>query len=444
MILIQNATIINDGTSFLGSLLIVDDKIDTVFKDRVPEEIINKSTVIEATGLYLMPGVIDDQVHFREPGLTHKGDISSESRAAIAGGVTSYMEMPNTNPQTTAIDNWEMKCSMAEGKSYANFAFYLGATNDNLEELKKADSKHLCGIKIFMGSSTGNMLVDNKRTLQSIFAEIDKLIATHCESETIIKTNIEKYKKELGDIIPIKYHPLIRSSEACYRSSAEAIEMADKYQTRLHILHISTAQEMKLFDIKPLEEKKITAEACVHHLWFTDKYYDNLGSKMKWNPAVKTIADRDALRDGLLKNKIDVIATDHAPHTLSEKEGDALTAASGGPLVQHSLQMMLQLVSQGLITKEQVVEKMCHAPSKLFKIKKRGYIKEGYFADLVLIDPKQPYLVTSDNILYKCGWSPMEGQTFSSTIKMTILNGKIAYQNGEVVPSPMGQILEFE
>lgn len=444
MLLISNATVINEGISQKGSVLIKNDRIEAIYIDSVPEHIINQATVIEAEGLYLMPGVIDDQVHFREPGLTYKGDIASESKAAIAGGVTSYMEMPNTNPQTVTMDAWKRKNDLAHQKSFANYAFYLGATNDNLSELKKADSKNLCGIKIFMGSSTGNMLVDNKNTLQRIFAEVDRLIATHCEKESIIRDNIDRYKKEFGEDIPLKYHPLIRSAEACYQSSAEAIELADRYGTRLHVLHLSTAQEMKLFDSKPLIEKRITGEVCVHHLWFTDEDYEHYGTRIKWNPAVKSRTDRDALRAALSQNKLDVVATDHAPHTLKDKEGGALTAASGGPLVQHSLQMMMQLVAEGVYSKEFVVEKMCHAPAQLFGLKHRGFIRKGYFADLVLINPNKPYSVSSDTILYKCGWSPWEGETLSSTIEMTILNGKIVFQNGEVEGQPTGQILEFE
>lgn len=443
MLLIRNATIINEGGSYIGSVLIKNDRIEKIYTNQIPEEICNKSQIIEGKDLYLIPGVIDDQVHFREPGLTHKGDIQSESRAAIAGGVTSYMEMPNTNPQTITIDAWKQKNELAHGRSFANYAFYLGATNDNLAELKKADFKNLCGIKIFMGASTGNMLVDNKKALQAIFAEVDMLIATHCEKESVIRKNIETYTKDFGEDIPIKYHPLIRSAEACYESSAEAIELADRYGSRLHVLHLSTGQEMRLFDSKPLSEKKITGEACVHHLWFTDDDYERLGSHIKWNPAIKTERDRYELRKALLENKLDVVATDHAPHTLKEKEGGALTAASGGPLVQHSLQMMMQLASQNVFSKEQVVEKMCHAPAKLFGVKERGFIREGYFADLVLLNPNKPYTITTDNIISKCGWSPLEGETFSSSIEMTILNGEIVFQDGMVVEKPFGQVLEF-
>ena len=444
MLLIRNATIINEGASNRGSVLIKNDRIDTIFTGIVPSDISNKAQIIEADHLYLMPGVIDDQVHFREPGLAHKGSIQSESRAAIAGGVTSYMEMPNTNPQTITLDAWKRKNEYAQDKSYANYAFYLGATNNNLAELKRADSKHLCGIKVFMGSSTGSMLVDDKKTLQAIFAEIDMLIATHCEKESIIRNNIEVYRKIYGDDIPLKFHPLIRSQEACYQSSAEAVELADKYGSRLHVLHLSTGKEMRLFDAKPLSEKKITGEVCVHHLWFTDKDYSRYDTRIKWNPAVKTEQDRSELRNALLNNKLDVVATDHAPHTLAEKEGGALTAASGGPLVQHSLQMMLQLVGQNVLSKELVVEKMCHAPATLFGVKERGFIREGYFADLVLVNPNSSYTISSKNILYKCGWSPLQGQTLSSTIQTTILNGKVVFDKGEIVGEPSGQVLEFE
>ncbi len=430
MILIHKATIINEGISFTGSVLIENDRISEIYKDEVPSDILNRATVIDAKDKWLLPGVIDDQVHFREPGLTHKGDISSESRAAIAGGVTSFMEMPNTKPQTTTIDLLEQKFELGAEKAYANYSFYMGATNDNIAELKKVNPKEVCGVKVFMGSSTGNMLVDDKKVLQAIFAEVDMLIATHCEKEEIIRENIAKYKAEFGEDVPIQYHPLIRSAEACYRSSAEAVELADKYQTRLHILHLSTEKEISLFDIKPLSEKKITGEVCVHHLWFSDEDYAKYGTRIKWNPSVKTIQDRDALMQGLLKDRLDVIATDHAPHLLEEKQGEALKAASGGPLVQHSLQMMLDLARKGKITKEQVVNKMCHAPATMFKIYNRGYIRKDYFADLVLVNPNKPYTVDQSNILYKCKWSPLEGETLSTTIEKTFLNGKIAFDNG--------------
>jgi len=443
MILIENATIINEGQSMVGSVLLKNDIISEIYTGEVPEEIRNQSTRINAEELWLLPGVIDDQVHFREPGLTHKGDIRSESRAAIAGGVTSYMEMPNTNPQTITIEALENKFALASQKSYANYSFYLGATNDNNAELFKVDSRNVCGIKIFMGSSTGNMLVDNKKALEAIFSETNMLVAVHCEKEEIIRKNIEYYKKLLGEYIPIPYHPLIRSVEACYQSSSEAIELAHKYGTRLHVLHISTEKELSLFENKPLSEKKVTGEACVHHLWFTDEDYEKLGSKIKWNPAVKKKQDRDSLIKAVVENKLDVIATDHAPHLWSEKEGGCLQAASGGPLVQHSLQMMLQLVKQKKITKEKVVEKMCHAPAQLYQINKRGYIRKGYYADLVLINPNKPYTITQKNLRYKCGWSPLENVTFSSTIEKTFLNGELAYTDGEI-KEVRGRALEFD
>lgn len=433
MKLIYNATIVNEGKSFVGSVLIDGQVIKSVFDTTPPHEVLNNSEVIDATGLWLLPGAIDDQVHFREPGLTHKADISTESRAALAGGVTSFMDMPNTKPQTVTIEELDRKYELGAEKSYANYSFYMGATNDNLHELKKVDAKEVCGVKVFMGSSTGNMLVDSRKTLQSIFAEIDMLITTHCEKEEIIRENLARYKAEFGDEdIPLKYHPLIRSAEACYRSSTEAVELADKYGTQLHILHLSTAREVSLFDVKPLGEKRITGEVCVHHLWFTNEDYEKYGSRIKWNPAVKTKADRDGLLRGLLDGHLDVVATDHAPHLWSEKQGGCLKAASGGPLVQHSLLMMLELVKQGKLTKEDVVTKMSHAPAILYKVHKRGYIREGYYADMVLVNPNKSYTITKENILYKCGWSPLEGETMSNSIEKTFLNGDVAYENGNV------------
>lgn len=443
MTLIYNATIINEGQSFTGSVLIENDSIKKIYKENVPDEIRNNSQIVDATGLWLIPGVIDDQVHFREPGLTHKGDIASESRAAIAGGVTSFMEMPNTKPQTTTIEALENKFEIGAEKSFANYSFYLGATNDNLTELKKVNPKEVCGLKVFMGSSTGNMLVDSKKALSAIFAETGMLIATHCEKEEIIRENLAHYKAQFGEDIPLKYHPLIRSAEACYRSSAEAVELADKYQTQLHILHLSTEREISLFENTPLAEKKITGEVCVHHLWFSDEDYAKYGTRIKWNPAVKTAKDRDALMLGLLDNKLDVIATDHAPHLWEEKQGGCLQAASGGPLVQHSLQMMLDLSKKGKITKERVIEKMCHAPAILYRVEKRGYIREGYYADLVLVNPNKPYTINQDNILYKCKWAPLEGETMSTSIEKTFLNGKIAFENG-IVNEIRGMALRFD
>lgn len=444
MILIHKATIINEGKTFVGSVAIENETIAEIFVDDVPERILQQAQVVDARGLYLIPGAIDDQVHFREPGLTHKGDIFSESRAAVAGGVTTYMEMPNTNPQTTTYDALQQKLETASQKSLANYSFYFGATNENVKELVKVDKKHVCGVKVFMGSSTGNMLVDDAKTLQQIFAEVDMLIATHCEKEEIIRDNIDAYKKQFGEDIPIKYHPLIRSEEACYASSAMAVELADKYGSKLHVLHVSTGRELSLFSEAPLQDKKITAEVCVHHLWFTDNDYEKYGARIKWNPAVKTVADRDALRQGLVNGRLDVVATDHAPHLLSEKEGGCLKAASGGPLVQHSLPAMLEMSAQGLFSKELVVEKMCHAPADLYQINKRGYIRKGYFADLVLVNPNKPYVVTKDNILYKCGWSPFEEQTFSHTVEKTFVNGKLAYDNGKILEVGAGSALTFD
>src|SRR5690554_3224967 len=444
MKLIHRATIINEGETFIGSVLIKNNRISQIFRDEVPERLLSECTEIyDAKGLCLLPGVIDDQVHFRDPGLTHKGDISTESRAAVAGGVTSYMEMPNTNPQTVTIEELEKKFEMAANKSVANFSFYLGATNDNITELRKVDKKHVCGVKIFMGSSTGNMLVDNERALQQIFAEVDMLIATHCEKEDIIRDNISFYRKQFGEDIPIKYHPLIRSEEACYQSSAHAIELADRYNSKLHVLHLSTARELSLLSDSPLENKKITAEVCVHHIWFSDEDYEKYGANIKWNPAVKTVNDRDALRDGLLSNRLDVVATDHAPHLIDEKAGGCLKAASGGPLVQHSLQAMLDMVHDGYYSIELVVEKMSHAPARLYSVKDRGFIKEGYFADLVLVDLSEKYRVSKDNILYKCGWSPFEGYTFSSTVKKTFVNGELVFDNGVITDNKYGMALEF-
>ncbi len=445
MILIHKATIINEGSSFTGSLLLEGEKIARIFREDVPEGVIRAcSRVIDARGLYLLPGVIDDQVHFRDPGLTHKGDLFTESRAAVAGGVTSYMEMPNTQPQTITHDALLEKMEMAAGKSAANYSFYLGATNDNIEELRKVDNRQVCGVKVFMGASTGNMLVDNERALQQIFAEVDTLIATHCEDEHIIRANKDRVLKEFGEHIPVGLHPLIRDAEACYRSSAQAIALADQYGSRLHVLHLSTAREMALFSPGPVDGKKITTEVCVHHLWFTDVDYGRLGARIKWNPAIKSRDDREALREALRSGRLDVVATDHAPHLLSEKEGGALQAASGGPLVQHSLQVMLELAKRGLYTNELVVEKMCHAPARLFRVKERGFIREGYYADLVLVDPAATYTVTAENILYKCGWSPFEGESFSCAVQKTFVNGNLVFDNGVITDHLYGKALTFD
>ncbi|MDR0333027.1 MAG: dihydroorotase [Dysgonamonadaceae bacterium] len=444
MKLIHKANIINEGKTFEGSVLIEGERISKIFTEEVSAMLFNQcKQVIDARGFYLIPGVIDTHVHFREPGLTYKGDISTESRAAVTGGITSYMEMPNTVPQTTTIDNLNEKLDIAAEKSVANFSFYLGATNDNIRELKKADKKQVCGIKVFMGASTGNMLVDKMKALQQIFSEVDMLISTHCEKEEIIRKNVEFYKKQFGDNIPIKYHPLIRSAEACYQSSAEVVEMADKYGSRLHVLHLSTEPEMSLFSNMPLADKKITSEACVHHLWFSDNDYKRLGARIKCNPAIKTAEDREALRNALKSGKIDVVATDHAPHLLSEKEGGCLQAASGSPSIQSSLQAMLELANQGVFTKEFVIEKMCHAPAQLYHMKERGFIREGYFADLVLINPNKPQIVATNNILYKCGWSPFEGETFQHKIEKTFVNGNLVFDNGVFEENVFGKALVF-
>ena len=432
MILIKDALLINENTEYIASVLINNDKIEKIYTDElIPEALLKDCEVIDAKGMMLLPGVIDDQVHFRDPGLTYKGDLTTESRAAIAGGVTSFMDMPNTKPQTTTIEELDKKYEHAESCAYANYSFYLGATNDNIAELRKINPKEVCGIKVFMGSSTGNMLVDQKKSLEAIFAEAETLVATHCEKEEIIQANLNFYKEKYGDIdIPIQYHPLIRSAEACYRSSSEAAELASKYNTQLHILHLSTAKEVNIFDAVPLEQKRITGEVCVHHLWFCDEDYAKYGSLIKWNPAIKTKEDQIALLEGLKSGKLDVIATDHAPHLLSEKQGGCLKAASGGPLVQHSLQAMLEMCEQGKITKQQVVQLMCHNPAILYRIDRRGYIREGYYADLVLVK-KEKYTVDTSNILYKCEWSPFQGQTFSYSVDTVLLNGKTAYKNGK-------------
>jgi Dihydroorotase and related cyclic amidohydrolases len=442
--LIRNATIVNEGRTFVGSVLIEDKLIKAVYEGSQVVEITQPYTEIDATGLLLLPGVIDDQVHFRDPGLTHKGDMYTESKAAVAGGVTSYFEMPNTRPQATTLEILEEKYTLASQKSFANYSFLMGVTNDNLDELKKIDPRNVAGVKMFMGSSTGNMLVDNEETLNRVFSEVESLIVTHCEDEQTIQNNIQHYRDLFGEDIPVKCHPLIRSAEACYKSTSYAVELATKHNARLHVFHLSTAKEMSLFSSDvPLKEKRITAEVCVHHLWFSDADYAKYGNRIKWNPAIKSESDRLALIDAVNSNKIDVIATDHAPHLLSEKEGSCLKAASGGPLVQHSLVAMLQLVKQGVFTLEKIVDKMCHAPAELFRIEKRGYIRPGYFADLVLVDTDRPWIVNADNILYKCGWSPFEGTKFDASVLQTWVNGSLVYDNGQFDESVRGQRLLF-
>jgi dihydroorotase len=439
--LICDATIVNEGTRFVGNVLIEHGRISKISSNKIEAA---DATKIDAKGLLLLPGVIDDQVHFREPGLTHKGDIASESRAAAAGGVTSFMEMPNTKPATTTVELLEEKFEIASITSFANYSFYIGATNENLDVIAKIDPKTTCGVKVFMGSSTGNMLVDERKTLEGIFAESPTIVTTHCEDEATIRRNLAEFQTRYGEAIPVEAHPLIRSNEACVRSTDLAISLASKYGSRLHVLHLSTKEEMALLDAKPLAEKKITGEVCVHHLWFSDKDYAQRGNFIKWNPAVKSEADRDALRDALKTDKLDVVATDHAPHTFEEKSNPYLTAPSGGPSVQHSLALMLELAKQGFYTIEEVVNKMCHAPATLFQVAQRGFIREGYFADLVLVDPSTPWTISKENILYKCGWSPFDGVTLSNRVKTTFVNGEIAYSDGVVYEKPLGMRLTFD
>lgn len=431
--LIKDATIINEGLKYSGSVLIEDEKISKIYPHKLPPDFdFSGITVIEAAGKYLIPGVIDDQVHFREPGLTHKGEIATESRAAAAGGVTTYMEMPNTNPQTVTQEELQKKYDRAAEVSAVNYSFYMGATNDNLEEVLKTDPAKVCGIKIFMGSSTGNMLVDDEKTLSEIFKHAPTLVATHCEDEKTIQHNLEAARAKYGELVPMSQHGNIRSDEACYLSSSKAVELASKFGTRLHVLHLSTAKEMSLFQPGPVKDKKISAEVCVHHLWFDDHDYISLGSKIKWNPSIKTRKDKEALWEALLADKIDVIATDHAPHTKEEKNNTYFKSPSGGPLVQHSLVAMLEMSRKGFITPEKVIQKMCHAPADLFRIEKRGYIREGYFADLVLIDPNKSWVVSPENILYKCGWSPFDGLEFTHKVDTTFVNGTIVFSNNTV------------
>lgn len=439
-ILIKSATVVNENQQFTADLLIRDGIIERIDKqiDAHADEEIN------AEGLHLLPGCIDDQVHFREPGLTHKGEIYTEARAAVAGGITSFMEMPNTVPNTLTQELLENKYQIASQRSLANYSFFMGASNDNLEEVLKTDEKNVCGIKVFMGSSTGNMLVDNPGTLENLFSRSPMLIATHCEDEATIKANLAHYKELLGENITIEYHPIIRSAEACYLSSSMAVELAKKHGTRLHILHISTARETALFDNTiPLSQKKITAEACVHHLWFSDADYATKGNLIKWNPAVKTAEDRAGILQAVLDGHIDVIATDHAPHTIEEKAQPYLQAPSGGPLVQHALVSMLQLYHQGKITLEQIAEKMAHNVATCFRIEKRGFIREGYHADMVLVNLNKPWTVSKENILYKCQWSPFEGQVFQSAITHTIVSGHLAYQYGKFNEAKQGERLSF-
>ena len=442
--LLKDATIINEGLKYKGSVLINHDKIERVFPYTLPKDFdLSKTEIIHAEGLYLLPGVIDDQVHFREPGLTQKGDIASESRAAVAGGVTTFMEMPNTNPQTVTQDLLEQKYQRAAEVSHANYSFYMGVTNDNLEEVLKTDPAKICGIKVFMGSSTGNMLVDKEKTLSELFKNAPTLVAAHCEDETTIQRNIQIEREKYGEDVPVSRHAVIRNDEACFTSSSKAVELAQKYNTRLHILHLSTAKEMSLFLPGKVSDKRITAEVCVHHLWFDDRDYRTKGNLIKWNPAIKSIHDKEALWEALLSDKIDVIATDHAPHTLQEKNNTYFKVPSGGPLVQHALTAMLEMTRKGIISIEKVVQKMCHAPADLFRIDRRGYIREGYYADLVLVDPGKTWVVSRENILYKCGWSPFEGREFTHQVVGTYLNGQKVYSPGEFSVTAKGKRVRF-
>jgi dihydroorotase len=441
--LIRNATVVNEGTIEKQDILIVGSFIKEI-SDEINDFPIN-TAIIDASDKLLIPGVIDDQVHFREPGLTHKATIASESRAAVAGGITSFIEMPNTVPNATTQELLQDKFDIAAKDSFANYSFMMGGTNDNLEELLKTDPKNVAAIKLFLGSSTGNMLVDDEEVLEKIFSSTKLLIAVHCEDETTIKNNLDKQKSIYGEDIPIELHPVIRSEEACYLSSSKAIDLAKKTGARLHVFHLSTAKETNLFTNKiPLEEKQITAEVCVHHLWFDDRDYENKGTLIKWNPAVKSEKDKKGLWKALLDDRIDIIATDHAPHTLEEKDQVYTKAPSGGPLVQHGLISMLEAVQQDTISLPKLIEKMCHNPAKIFKIEKRGFVRTGYYADLVLVDMNKPQLVEKENILYKCGWSPFEGTTFSSTVTHTFVNGNLIYENGIFNESIKGQRLKFE
>lgn len=440
-ILLKNANIVNENSVFESDVLLADDLIISIASNISDAN----AKVIDLKGKHLLPGIIDDQVHFREPGLTHKGDIASESRAAVAGGITSYMEQPNTNPQTTTIQKLEQKFELGAKSSFANYSFPFGGTNDNLEEIKRLDKNACSGVKLFLGSSTGNMLVDDEAVIERIFQNTEMVISAHCEDEDTIKRNLAKFKEEYGDDIPIKYHPKIRSAEACYLSSSKAIELAKKTGARLHVFHLSTGKETELFrnDI-PLKDKKITAEVCLHHLWFSDADYETKGTLIKWNPAVKTAQDRDQLWKALLDNRLDVIATDHAPHTLEEKDNVYTKAPSGGPLVQHALPAILEKYHEGRLSLEKIVEKMCHNPSILFQIQKRGYIREGYFADLTAVDLNSSWQISKANIAYKCGWSPFEGNTFRSKITHTFVNGHLAYENGNFSSERHAKRLTFD
>jgi dihydroorotase len=442
-VLIKNAKIVNEGKIFEGDILIENEFIVEIAERISPK--LASCKIIDAEGSYLIPGAIDDQVHFREPGLTHKGDIASESRAAVAGGITSFIEQPNTVPNAITQEILEEKYKIAAKTSYANYSFMMGGTNDNLEEILKTNPKNVAGLKLFLGSSTGDMLVDSSDSLEKIFSSTKLLIAVHSEDETTVKENLERYKLQFGDDIPVKFHPEIRSEEACYKSTVKIIDLAKRTGARLHVFHLSTAKELDLFTNKiPLEEKQITAEVCIHHLWFSDEDYATKGNFIKWNPAVKSADDRKALWEALLDDRIDVIATDHAPHTLEEKQQVYTKSPSGGPLVQHAVVAMFEAYHQGKISIEKIVDKMCHNPAKIFKIEKRGFIKEGFYADLVIVNTGLPWTVKKENILAKCGWSPFEGYTFKSRITHTFVNGELVYQNFKVKDNPVGKRLLFD
>ncbi len=443
--IIKNALIFNEGKRFRGSLKTKGSFIEKIFKgDIPPDESLRNYEVIDGSGKWLFPGFIDDQVHFREPGLTHKGDLYTEPKAAVAGGITSYMEMPNTNPSATTQALLADKYLIASEKSLANYSFYIGGNNTNLDQLLKTDPKTVCGVKLFLGSSTGNLLVDSCESVNNIFREVKAIIALHCEDDPSIAANKARIQGQYGANIPLSMHPVIRDAEACYKSSSKAVELAEKYGTRIHVLHISTARETELFrnDI-PLNEKKITSEACVHHLWFTDKDYERLGAAIKWNPAIKSESDREAVREAIRNGRIDVLATDHAPHTIAEKKNPYDSCPSGGPLVQHALQALLEMCFEGVFTPELVVEKYAHRVADLFQIDRRGYLREGYFADLVLVNPAHEENVTEDSLLYKCGWSPFTGQKFRSSVEKTFVNGHLVYNEGIFDESRMGMRMTF-
>ena len=442
-LLIKNAKVVNEGIIFSGDVLILDDLIHEIAENISAKH--SDTIIIDAQGSYLIPGAIDDQVHFREPGLTHKGTIASESRAAVAGGITSYIEQPNTVPNAITQEILEEKYTIAAKTSFANYSFMMGGTNDNLEEILKTNPKNVAGLKLFLGSSTGDMLVDSYGSIEKIFTSTKLLIAVHSEDENTVKTNFENFKATHGEDIPAEYHPQIRSAEACYKSTERIVKLAKKTGARLHVFHISTAKELEFFSNKiPLEKKQITAEVCIHHLWFSDEDYKTKGNMIKWNPAIKTAEDRKALWAALLDNRIDVVATDHAPHTLEEKQQVYTMAPSGGPLVQHAVVAMFEAFHQGKISVEKIVEKMAHNPAKIFKIEKRGFVKVGYYADLVIVNPNMPWNVSKDNILAKCGWSPFEGETFRSRITHTFVNGQLVYQNFKVNEVPSGKRLLFD